>query len=166
MTINTAETDARTERATAWTGQAQFSGLASVGAGSIHLVAAGIHAEHPSLARIFVIMGAAQLIAGHVLALGGRRQAAAVVVVANIAAVGGWALTRTVGIPWVEGLEYPEQPQFADTVCVALAAIALVFAVIVLLRGARQAPRVGLVAPGALVGVVSVAAMLTVATHV
>ncbi len=50
--------------------------------------------------------------------------------------------------------------------CAALGAIALVLAVVVLLRGARQAPRVGLVAPGALVGVVSVAAMLTGATHV
>ena len=50
--------------------------------------------------------------------------------------------------------------------CAALGAIAIVLAVVVLLRGARRAPRVGLVAPGALVGVVSVAAMLTGATHV
>ena len=67
--------------------------------------------------------------------------------------------------PWIWGLEHSERPQFADTVCAALGAIALVLAVVVLLRGARQAPRVGLVAPGALVGVVSVAAMLTGATH-
>ena len=166
MTINTAETAGRTEPVTTWTGQAQFAGLASVGAGAIHLAAAGIHAEHPSLARIFVIMGAAQLVAGLVLALGGRRQAAAVVAVVNIAAVGGWALTRTVGISWVQGLEASERPQFADTTCAALGAIALVLAVIVLLRGARHTPRDGLVAPGALVGVVSVAAMLTLATHV
>ena len=112
-----------------------------------------------------MILGAAQVIAGLVLALGGGRPAASVVAVVNIAAVGGWALTRTVGISWVWGLEVPERPQFADTVCAALGAIALVLAVIVLLRGARQAPRVGLVVPGALVGVVSVAAMLTGATH-
>jgi hypothetical protein len=167
MTINTAETTVgRIERVTTWTDQAQSAGLASVGAGAIHLAATGIHAEYPSLARIFVILGAAQVIAGLVLALGGGRRAAAAVAVVNSAAVGGWALTRTVGIPWVPGLEYPEQPQLADTVCVALAAIALVLAVIVLLRGARQAPRGGLVAPGALVAVVSVAAMLTGATHV
>ena len=30
---------------------AQIAGLASVGAGAIHLAAAGIHAEHPTLAR-------------------------------------------------------------------------------------------------------------------
>jgi hypothetical protein len=111
-------------------------------------------------------MGAAQVIAGLVLALGGRRPAASAVTVANIAAVGGWALTRTVGVSWVQGLEYPERPQVADTVCAALGAIALVLSVVVLLRGAPQAPRIGLVAPGALVGVVSVAAMLTGTTHV
>ncbi len=166
MTINTAETAGRTERVATWAGRAQFAGLASVGAGAIHLAAAGIHAEHPSLARIFVILGAAQVIAGLVLALGGGRPAASVVAVVNIAAVGGWALTRTVGISWVQGLEYPERPQVADTVCVALSAIALVLAVVVLLRGAPQAPRIGLVAPGALVGVISVAAMLTGTTHV
>ena len=166
MTINTAETVGRTERVPTWADRAQFAGLASVGAGACHLAAAGIHAENPSLARIFVIMGAAQVIAGLVLALGGGRPAASVVAVVNIAAVGGWALTRTVGISWVQGLEDSERPQFADTVCAALGAIALVLAVVVLLRGARQAPRVGLVAPGALVGVVSVAAMLTGATHV
>jgi hypothetical protein len=166
MPINTAKTVKGTELVTSWADRAQFAGLASLGAGAIHLAAAGIHAEFPFLARIFVMLGAAQVIAGFVLALGGGRPAACVVAVVNIAAVSGWALTRTVGISWVWGLENPERPQFADAVCAALAAIALVLAVIVLLRGARQAPRVGLVAPGALVGVVSVAAMLTGATHV
>jgi hypothetical protein len=166
MTINTAGTVGRTERVPTWADRAQFAGLASAGAGACHLAAAGIHAESPSLARIFVIMGAAQLIAGLVLALGGGRPAAAVAAVVNIAAVGGWALTRTVGIPGVQGLAAPEPLQFTDTACAALGAIALVLAVVVLLRGARQAPWVGLVAPGALVGVISVAAMLTGATHV
>jgi hypothetical protein len=166
MTINTAETVGQTERVPTWADRAQFAGLASAGAGACHLAAAGIHGANPSLARIFVIMGAAQVIAGLVLALGGGRAGAAVVAVVNTAAVGGWALTRTVGISWVPGLEHSERPQFADTVCAALGAIALVLAVVVLLRGARQTPRIGLVAPGALVGVVSVAAMLTGATHV
>jgi hypothetical protein len=166
MTINTAETIGDGDGAMTWADRAQFAGLASVGAGAIHLAAAGIHAEHPSLARIFVIMGAAQVIAGLVLALGGGRPAASVVAIVNVAAVGGWALTRTVGISWVRGLEASESPQFADTVCAALGAISLALAVFVLLRGSRQAPRLGLVAPGALVGALSVAAMLTGATHV
>src|SRR5690348_433867 len=107
MTDNASGAVEPTERLSAWADRAQFAGLASVGAGACHLVAAGIHGETPSLARIFVIMGAAQLIAGLVLALGGGRPAAAAVTVANIAAVGGWALTRTVGISWVQGLGTP-----------------------------------------------------------
>jgi hypothetical protein len=166
MTINTADNVGRTEREPTWAHRAQFAGLASAGAGACHLAAAGIHAENPPLARIFVIIGAAQMIAGLVLALGGGRPAAALVALMNIITVGGWAVTRTVGISWFQGLRVPERPQFADTVCAALGAIALVLAVVVLLRGARQAPRVGLVVPGALVSVVSVAAMLTGATHV
>jgi hypothetical protein len=166
MTTNTAETVGRTERVPTWADRAQFAGLASVGAGACHLAAAGVHGENPSLARIFVIMGAAQLITGLVLALGDGRLAAAAVVVVNIVAVGGWALTRTVGISWVQGLGGAERPQFPDTVCAALGAIALVLGFVVLFRGARKAPRIGLVAPGVLVGVVSVAVMLTGATHV
>jgi hypothetical protein len=165
MTFNTVNTVGRTERVTTFADRAQFAGLASVGAGAIHLTAAGTHADLPPLARIFVILGAAQVIAGLVLALGGGRPAAAVVAVVNIVAVGGWTLTRTVGIPWIWGLEHPERPQLPDMVCAALSAIAVVLAAIVLLRGARQAPRVGLVAPGALVGIVSLAAMLVAATH-
>jgi hypothetical protein len=166
MTIKTADTVGGTKRVSKWVNWDQFGGLASVGAGACHLSAAGMHAETPYLARIFVIMGAAQLIVGLVLALGGGRAAAAVAVVVNIAAVGGWGLTRTVGIPWIYGLQVSEPPQIADSACAALGAIAIVLAVAVLLLGVRQAPRVGLVGPGALVGIVSVAAMLTGATHV
>jgi hypothetical protein len=167
MTTNTVETVGRSERVKKFADRAQLAGLASIGAGAIHLAAAGVHAEHPILARIFVIMGAAQLFGGFVLALGGGRPAASVVAVANFAAVGGWALTRTVGISWVHGLEEPEWPQFSDTACASLAAIALVLAVVVLLRGTPRAPGpASLVAPGALVGAICVAAMLTGATHV
>jgi hypothetical protein len=166
MTIKTAETAGETERVRTWADRAQFAGVATVGAGTIHLVAAGIHAEYPFLARIFVVLGACQVIAGLALALGGSRAAAAVVAVVNIVAVAGWALSRTVGVSWIWGLQVPEPPQFADTVCAVLSAIGLVLAIIVLLRGARQAPQVGRVAPGALVGAVSLAAMLATAIHV
>ena len=166
MTMNTAGRRRRTGRVPKWVDRAQFAGLASAGAGACHLSAAGMHAESLSLARIFVIMGAAQLIAGLVLALGGGRPAAVVVAIVNIVAAGGWGLTRTVGISWVAGLEGVEPPQFADTVCAVLAVISIVLAVVVLLRGVRQAPRSGLAVPGAIVGLVSVVAMLTGATHV
>ena len=37
---------------------------ASIGAGAIHAAAAGVHAEHPTLARLFVVCACAQLGAG------------------------------------------------------------------------------------------------------
>ena len=47
-----------------WLDRAQLAGVASLGAGAIHLSAAGIHAEHPTLARLFVVLGAVQIVAG------------------------------------------------------------------------------------------------------
>ena len=38
--------------------------LASLGAGAVHAAATGIHAEHPQLARIFVVMTVLQLSVG------------------------------------------------------------------------------------------------------
>jgi hypothetical protein len=151
---------------TSFIDRAQIAGLASVGAGAIHLAAAGIHAEHPTVARIFVLMGAVQVVAGLVLALSARRTAAAAVVLVGVAAVGGWILTRTSGISWIDGLAEAESPQFADTVCAALGAVGLALGAVVVAYGGRAAPRIGLAAPGALIGIVSVAAMLTGATHV
>ena len=109
-------------------------------------------------------MGAVQVIAG-LCWRSGPAAAAAGGRLVNIAAVGGVGAHPHVGISWVQGLEDSEPPQFADTVCAALGAIALVSGRVVL-RAAHDRRPVGLVAPGALVGVVSVAAMLTGATHV
>ena len=77
-----------------------------------------------------MIMGAAQLVAGLVLALaaaGGRRRRRR----RGIAAVGGWALTRTVGHLLDRTGSRSEEPQFADTVCAALGAIGLVLGAVV-----------------------------------
>src|SRR5262245_45835798 len=71
-----------------------LQGLASIGAGAIHAAAVGIHAEHPTLSRLFVAVAAAQIVVGLVtLARGGRTVAAATVLV-NGAAVAAWIVTR------------------------------------------------------------------------
>src|SRR5688500_1367279 len=118
--------------------RAQIAGLASVGAGAIHLTAAGIHAEHPTAARIFVLMGAVQIVAGLVLALSARRSAAVAVVLVGTAAVGGWFLTRTSGISWIDGLAEAESPQFADTACAVFGVISLALGSVVVARGGRD----------------------------
>jgi hypothetical protein len=149
---------------------AALQGLASIGAGAIHAAAAGIHAEHPTLSRLFVAVAAAQILVGLVALVRGGRVVAAALALVNGGAVAAWVVTRVSGISWIEGLEQAEAPRFADTVCAALGALA-VGAAIVTLRGragetTRATPtrRLGLPAIG--IGAITVAAMMTGATHV
>jgi len=147
---------------------AQVGGLASIGAGAVHAAAAGIHAEHPSLSRLFVGIAAAQLALGLALLL---RRGPALLALATAAVSGGavaaWAVTRVTGISFVGGLEQSEAPQFADTVCATLGAIAVVGALLALRRtSARVAGGLGVALPSVAIGAVAVAAMFSAATHV
>jgi hypothetical protein len=146
-----------------------LQGMASIGAGAIHAAAVGIHAEHATLSRLFVTVAAAQILVGLVTLLRGGRAVAAATALVNGGAVVAWIVTRVSGISWIEGLEQSEAPQFADTVCAALGALAVGAAVVTLRGGAgrtmRAAPTwLGLPAIG--LGVVTVAAMMSGATHV
>ena len=111
-----------------------LQGMASLGAGAIHAAAAGIHAEHPTLSRLFVAVAAAQILVGLATLLRGGRAVAAATALVNGGAVVAWIVTRMSGISWIDGLEQSEGPQFADTVCAVLGALA-VGAAVVTLRG-------------------------------
>ena len=102
-----------------------FGGLASMEAGAVHAAAAGIHAEHRQLAQIFIVVAALQLGVGLWAVVRSSRAAAWAVVVVNVGAIAGWLYTRLAGISWIDGLEVREAPQFADTACAALAAVAV-----------------------------------------
>jgi hypothetical protein len=147
-----------------------LQGLASIGAGAIHAAAVGIHAEHSTLSRLFVAVAVAQILVGLVTLLRGGRAVAVATAVVNGGAVAAWIVTRVSGIGWIDGLEHSEAPQFADTVCAALGALA-VAAAIVTLRGGAGLPiranstRLGLPAIGLGLGAVTVAAMMSGATH-
>ena len=145
-----------------------LQGLASMGAGAIHAAAVGVHAEHPTLSRLFVAVAAAQILVGLVTLLRGGRAVAAATALVNGGAVVAWIVTRVSGISWIEGLEQSEAPQFADTVCAALGALAVGAAIVTLRGGAgrtmRATPtRLGLPAIG--LGAVTVAAMMSGGTH-
>src|SRR6188472_458333 len=90
---------------------------ASIGAGAVHAAATGIHAEHPTLARLFVVVAILQLGVGLLALVRPSRPVALAVAIVNAGAVAGWIATRVSGISWIEGLEVKEAPQFADTVC-------------------------------------------------
>ena len=141
--------------------------LASLGAGAVHAAATGIHAEHPQLARIFVVMTVLQLSVGLWALVRPNRLAAGAVAAVNLAAVAGWLATRLVGISWVDGLEPREAAQFADTICAALGAAAAGTALAALLVGRRPAPqRHRLAVPSLLVAAMAVPAMWAGGTHV
>src|SRR5262245_3310941 len=147
-----------------------LQGLASIGAGVIHSAAVGVHAEHPTLSRLFVAVAAAQLLVGLLTLLRGGRAVAAATVLVNGAAVAAWIITRVAGISWIEGLEPAEAPRFADTVCAALGAIAVGAACVTLSRAATASMRsrptpTRRAVPALVLGAVTVAAMLSGATH-
>ncbi len=118
----------------------QIAAISSIAAGAIHGACAGVHAEHPALARLFVVAAAAQILVGVVALLRPGQAVGAAMAVANGAPVAAWLVTRLRGVPWVSGLEVREAPAFADTACAALGAVAAGAALAALLIGRRPLP--------------------------
>ena len=142
-----------------------FAGIASFGAGAVHAAAAGIHAEHPQLARLFVGIAALQLAAGLAALLRPSRLVGWIVAVINGVAVGGWLTTRIAGISWIDGLGVREAPQFADAACAALGAAAVGAALAAALVGWRAAHPVRLGLPSLVIAALAVPAMMMSGTH-
>src|SRR5258706_15645442 len=77
-----------------------LAAMTSIGAGIIHAAAAGVHAEHPQLARLFILIAVAQVGAGLVAVSRPNRLLAVLIVAVNAVAVAGWLATRVTGISW------------------------------------------------------------------
>jgi len=142
-----------------------IAGLASIAAGAIHGGAIGLHAEHPQLARIFIVVTLAQLAWGLSALLRPQQWLLPVGVVINGAAVGGWIATRIVGISWIDGLEVRESPQLADTLCAGLGIVAATVALSALLVGERELPQVRLALPSFAILLLTLPAMWNGASH-
>ena len=142
------------------------AGIASLGAGAIHAGAIGLHAEHTTLARLFVVVALFQLGWGLVALWRPSRAVALVGVVGNAAAVAGWVVTRIADISWIGGLEQREAPQFTDTAAAALALVAVGGALAALLVGRRSLPSLRLGMPALAVAALTVPAMWVGSSHV
>jgi hypothetical protein len=140
--------------------------MASVGAGIIHAAAAGVHAEHPQLARLFILCAVAQIGVGLVAWARPDRLVAAAIVAVNAVAVGAWLATRITGISWIQGLEEREAAQFADTACALLASVAVGCALAASMIGRRTATSPRLAFPALAVAALTIPAMLSGGTHV
>lgn len=103
----------------------QWAAFASIGAGVIHGAAIGMHADHATLSRLFLVLTFTQVCWG-VLAM--TRTSRLLVIAGffiNGTAIVGWLLTKTVGVSFIGGLETAEKPQPADTLCALLACISV-----------------------------------------
>ncbi len=116
----------------------RWAAYASIGAGVLHGTAVGLHADHPTLSRVFLMMTLAQVVWGVVALSMTNWSVLAVGSVVNAVAVGGWIMTRTTGVSFVSGLEIAERPQPADTICATLALVSLMAIVWAYVR--RDAP--------------------------
>ncbi len=140
--------------------------VASIGAGAIHAAAAGVHAEHPQLARLFVLCSVFQLGTGLWALVQPRRLAAVALAGVNAIAVGGWLITRIAGVSWIDGLQEREAAQFADASCAILGAIAVGTALAAVLVGWHPGRTQRLFLPGFAAAAIAIPAMLTAGTHV
>jgi hypothetical protein len=136
----------------------RVAAVASLAAGAIHATAAGAHSEHRSAVIAFVAVAVAQIAWGAVALARSGVAVSLTGAAINAAAVGGWILAKTSGISFVSGLDVAEDPQFADTLSAALAAVAVAGALLALASGTRWVARPRPV----LVGVAGISALALV----
>jgi hypothetical protein len=103
-----------------------LAGIASLGAGAVHAAAAGAHGEHPQAVWVFTALAVAQVLWGVAALVRRDRTVALLGVAVGLAAVSGWVLAKSYGLPFVAGLDVPEPVQFADLSAAMLAALATV----------------------------------------
>ena len=142
-----------------------IAAMTSIGAGVIHAAAAGVHAEHQQLARLFILCSVAQIGVGLLAMARPSRLLALPIIAVNAGAVGVWLFTRITGISWIEGLEVREAPQFADTVCALMAATAVGCALAASMIGRRQSSAPRLMFPALAIAAITIPAMFSSGTH-
>ena len=142
----------------------------SMGAGLVHAGAIGIHAEHATLARLFIMVAVFQLGFGVATLLRPTRWLAAVTALGNLLAVAAWLTTRLTGISWIGGLETREAAQFSDTACAFLGLVAGGLALTAALVGWHRAADLGLTRgtafPAMVVAAIAIPALFSGANHV
>ncbi len=129
------------------TGLLAVAGLASLGAGAIHAVAVGVHAESRPAALAFIAVAILQLGWGALALLRPSRLVALLGVFVGIGALAGWAVAKTAGISFIDGMGVAEPVQAADALAAGLAAASAVLVAVFMSQrsaglrfGGRRAP--------------------------
>jgi hypothetical protein len=138
--------------------------LCSIGAGAIHAAAMGRFSAFPTLAKMFVVVAALQIGAGLWALLKPGIANAGFIVFVNTGAVIAWLATRTIDIFFIDGLQDRLPAHFGDSVCAAMGAAAIGFALAARLVGHRPAPPAKIALPALLVAALAIPAMWTSGT--
>src|SRR5215211_1922704 len=130
---------ARTPEAPATPRSQGYAALAllSLGAGFLHAAVINAHEGHGIASQVFTATAIFQVAWAGLLLARPSRWLVALGALANAALVGGWLLSRTSGIAFIDGFQDKEPVGFTDGVVVALEVL-LVLGVVVLLRPARS----------------------------
>jgi hypothetical protein len=105
-----------------------LAGASSMGAGAIHAAAIGVHSEHRQAVIAFTVVAVVQLAWGAAMLARPGRLLVALGAVAQVAILGGWALAKSSGISFVDGMEQAEGIQLADGLAAGLAITAVLAA--------------------------------------
>jgi hypothetical protein len=138
---------------------------ASLGAGAIHAAAVGVHNEHPQAVRTFVAIAAFQLVWGAFALVRNSRTLAAVGALGNTALIGGWVMAKSSGISFIDGMEAKESAQFADTLAMIFAAVAVIGAFVAIVRPTIRPRQILTTASLAAVAVLTIPGMVRAGSH-
>lgn len=106
-----------------------------IGAGAIHLVMVPSHSQDSALdGALFALAGWAQIALGVFAVARPRRPVLQATVVANVAIIAAWAVSRTAGLPWGAHAGTAEDASSIDLLATGLAAGAVLLAGVALVR--------------------------------
>jgi hypothetical protein len=143
----------------------QWAGLASIGAGVIHGAAIGLHADHAASSRVFLVLTLLQVGWGIAALSNFNKNTIWLGLIINAGAVVGWVITRTSGISFISGLEIPESPQPADSLCALLGGITVVAILWGMWRPENRASSVSIVNASYVLTAVTLLGLWTLTGH-
>jgi hypothetical protein len=137
--------------------------VASLGAGAVHAAAIGVHAETRPAAIAFTVLATVQLAWGALALVRSGRLVSLLGLASGAAAVAGWLVAKTSGIPFIEGLEDAEAIQTADALAAGLALLSLLAVAFSMFRWSLGAP--SLQVSALLVAALTVPGLLAAGQH-
>ncbi len=139
---------------------AGVAGVTTLGAGLVHATAAGTHAGDNTLVALFAVTAVVQVVLGAALLARPDRRTLVAGAVVNLVVAGGWLVSRTTGIPMIEGLAQVEAVGLQDLMATVLEVAAGAAAIVAVRNPDRLptssfSPLLALVLVPAMVGMVA-----------